>query len=96
MNRGSILGMVKHDQASIPHVGSRFFSLWYDGRGVKLTTPSPFGIEVKNDAQCAVGQCYLPERVQNGSPAHTAYPRLGTLSWGESCLGRKAAASSHC
>jgi hypothetical protein len=81
MNRGSILRMVKLDQASIPAAGSRFVSLWYDGRGVKLTTPSPFGIEVKKDAQCEVGQSYLPDWVQNGSPAHTAHPRLGTLRY---------------
>jgi len=63
-------------------MGSRLFPLWYHGWGVKLNTPPSYGIEVKNDARCTVGQLFLPDRVQIGSPAHTAYPRLGTLSWG--------------
>jgi len=81
--------MVNHDQASVLVVESRLFPLWYHGRGVKLNTPSSYGIEVKDDTLCVVGQLNLPDRVQIGSPTHTAYTRLGTLSWGKDVRGLK-------
>jgi len=95
MNRFSIPGMVNQDQASVLVMGSRFFPLWYHGRSVKLSTLSSYGIEVKNDVMCAVGRLYLPHRVHIGSPVHTAYPRLGTLSWAISRTELKEGASSH-
>jgi hypothetical protein len=64
--------MVNHDQASVLVVEYRLFPLWYHGRSVKLNTPSSYGIEVKDDELCAVGQLNLPDRVQIESPAPTA------------------------